>query len=276
MRISKIHSQKGFTLIEMSIVLVIIGLIVGGVLVGQELIRSATLKTVITDEQKYVTAVNTFRTKYNELPGDMVDATTYWGTDPNGCPQNVSYTAPQTTTCNGNGNGLIEDAQIPGISLTMFEDFRAWQQLSDAGLVAGSFTGTSGPSELSDTVPGLNVPSSKIANAGFEWTVFASGSGIPATFWNAQYSSQYLLFGSSVNSGGGYDSGGNILDHGVLSPTDAQAIDLKIDDGLPFSGNVLGSGYAGGISNCAPYATNAYNTSISTIQCSLLFQVRSW
>ena len=69
--------KAAFTLIEISIVLVIIGLIVGGVLVGRDLIRSAELQTIITDKNKYITAVNTFRTKYNELPGDMKTATTY-------------------------------------------------------------------------------------------------------------------------------------------------------------------------------------------------------
>jgi len=60
-----------FTLIEMSIVLVIIGLIVGAVLVGQDLIRAAEVRATIAQIEKYNTVVNTFRGKYGGLPGDL-------------------------------------------------------------------------------------------------------------------------------------------------------------------------------------------------------------
>src|SRR5580692_12405602 len=63
--------ETAFTLIEMSIVLVIIGLIVGGVLVGQDLIRAAGVRAQISQIEKYNTAVNTFYGKYGYLPGDI-------------------------------------------------------------------------------------------------------------------------------------------------------------------------------------------------------------
>ena len=63
--------EQGFTLIELSIVLVIIGLIVGGVLVGQDLIRASEVRATITQIEKYNTAVNTFHAKFNAIPGDM-------------------------------------------------------------------------------------------------------------------------------------------------------------------------------------------------------------
>jgi prepilin-type N-terminal cleavage/methylation domain-containing protein len=63
--------QAGFTLIELSIVLVIIGLIVGGVLVGQDLIKAAEIRATISQYEKYNAAMNTFRTKYNGMPGDL-------------------------------------------------------------------------------------------------------------------------------------------------------------------------------------------------------------
>ena len=65
-------SQAGFTLVELAIVLVIIGLIVGGVLVGQDLIKAATVRSTVTDIEKYNGAVTTFRSKYNGLPGDLL------------------------------------------------------------------------------------------------------------------------------------------------------------------------------------------------------------
>ena len=284
--------QQGFTLIELSIVLVIIGLIVGGILTGRALIRTAELNSVITDETRYVTAVNTFRTKYNELPGDMVDATTYWGTDPGGCPDFCSgsgcYTAAQTTTCNGNGNGLIEPYGTTSGS-NLFENFRAWQQLANAGLMPGAYTGTQGALSEADNEPGLNDPASKLANAGFEWMVFypdasnVSGS----SFYNAQLNTQYLLFGSSsVSAVAGYGIGEYDLTQAVLTPIDAYAIDAKIDDGLPYSGTVLAPGYQGAGNNsiCAQNygSINLYNTNnwggtnSNILSCSLAFQVKSW
>lgn len=63
--------RSGFTLVELSIVLVIIGLVAGGVLVGRDLIAAATIRSTISQIEKYKTAVNTFRGKYGYLPGDI-------------------------------------------------------------------------------------------------------------------------------------------------------------------------------------------------------------
>ena len=65
------YDKKGFTLIELSIVLVIIGLIAGGVLIGRDLINAAAIRAQISQIEKIQTAVNTFRGKFNALPGDM-------------------------------------------------------------------------------------------------------------------------------------------------------------------------------------------------------------
>ena len=65
--------KAGFTLIELSIVLVVIGLIVGGILVGQDLIKAAEVRAQIGQINEYNTAVNTFRGKYGYLPGDIPD-----------------------------------------------------------------------------------------------------------------------------------------------------------------------------------------------------------
>ncbi len=83
--------RHGFTLIEISIVLVIIGLIVGGILVGRDLIRLAELRADISAVNKFDAAANTFRLKYNCIPGDCANATQFLA---------GAY--------NGNGNGAIE------------------------------------------------------------------------------------------------------------------------------------------------------------------------
>jgi prepilin-type N-terminal cleavage/methylation domain-containing protein len=70
----------GFTLIELSIVLVIIGLIVGGILTGQELIKSATVRSEVSELENIETAIYAFRDKYGGLPGDLSNATAFFGT----------------------------------------------------------------------------------------------------------------------------------------------------------------------------------------------------
>lgn len=82
----------------MSIVLVIIGLIVGGVLVGQDLIRAAGVRATISQIEKYNTAVNTFRGKYGALPGDLnASVATQFG-----------FAARGPFAGEGDGNGVIE------------------------------------------------------------------------------------------------------------------------------------------------------------------------
>ena len=65
------HTRSGFTLIELSIVLVIIGLIAGGVLVGRDLISAVAVRGEVSQLEGLDTAVNTFKMKYNALPGDI-------------------------------------------------------------------------------------------------------------------------------------------------------------------------------------------------------------
>lgn len=72
---------EGFTLVEIAIVIVIIGLIIGGVVGGQSLIQSTKRNSVIKEYNSFKIAINAFKLEYDSLPGDMRDATDYWGTD---------------------------------------------------------------------------------------------------------------------------------------------------------------------------------------------------
>ena len=96
----------GFTLVELSIVLVIIGLIIGGVLVGRDLISAAGVRAQVSQIEKFNTAVNTFSGKYGYLPGDISAASaTRFGFAPRG-----SYAGE------GDGNSVIDGitADAPG------------------------------------------------------------------------------------------------------------------------------------------------------------------
>ena len=91
------HPQKshGFSLVELSIVLVIVGLLTGGILMGQNLIRNAEIQGVMKELAKYSDAVIAFRDQYDALPGDLPDAGNYWGL------VNTTHVTCETTASDG-------------------------------------------------------------------------------------------------------------------------------------------------------------------------------
>jgi prepilin-type N-terminal cleavage/methylation domain-containing protein len=114
-------SQKGFTLVEIAIVLVIIGLLLGGILKGQEMITQAKIKNVIADVTGVSAAMYGYQDRYRALPGDDKGATRWAG-----------VVAP------GNGNGVIEGTY--GSANPADESRMFWDQLRRAGFVGGSGT----------------------------------------------------------------------------------------------------------------------------------------
>lgn len=107
--------RKGFTLVELSIVLVIIGLLIGGVLKGKAMIDSTKVKRVKSDIDGIVSAVNSYQDRFGALPGDDAIQRTFAG----------------TVIAAGNGNGLLDVAA---------ERVNAWRALIGAGLVSGDIT----------------------------------------------------------------------------------------------------------------------------------------
>ena len=110
-------NQKGFTLVEIAIVLVIIGLLVGGVLKGQAMIQNAKVKRVAKTADEFRAAVMTFYDKYGVYPGD----------------ENLPNIPPGGGDAAGNANGQIDAA----------ERFELFRDLSLAGLISGTYNGSS-------------------------------------------------------------------------------------------------------------------------------------
>ena len=116
--------QQGFTLIEIAIVLVIIGLLLGGVLKGQELIQNARVRNIIALQDGVKAAYFGFQDRYRGIPGDYTVG-------------NAGANIPNAgATCGGNSNSLI-DATVGGVG----ESICAWYHLSRAGFITGSYTG---------------------------------------------------------------------------------------------------------------------------------------
>jgi len=210
----------GFTLIELSIVLVIIGLIVGGVLVGQDLIKAAEVRATIGQYEKYNTAINTFRTKYNGMPGDLVAAqASAFGLFCMGasCAGGTGL---------GDGNGLIQSTGSDAAQLG--EPLAFWRQLSDASLVDGSYGSgtniTAATGAATATTASTYFPPAKLGRGNY-FTVGAN-SGI-----------NYYLLGavSSINGTDATYARG-------LTPIESFNMDSKLDDGLPNTGSIQARG----------------------------------
>ncbi len=281
----------GFTLIEIAIVLVIIGLIVGGVLVGQDLIRAAGARSVLTDIDRFNAAANTFLGKYNCVPGDCANATTFWPQDAN-CGGYGSLTTPATATCNGNGDGVIEtvgfNSQGTVQSAPYYykpEDFLFWQHLALAGLISGVYSGVAANGSVEGGQPGVNVPNTHLSGGCYQmmWTPDpAGGFGSHLMFqpfpsWNA------YVVGTTIDPNDGSSPWSCFQP--LMSPSQALGIDAKIDDGMPSTGNVqttatLGSGpnpcftYTNPALSSSESATNTYNTSLSGPQCGLVIRTQ--
>ena len=126
------RNQTGFTLIEIAIVLVIIGLLLGGVLKGQELIQNARVRNIIAQQDGIKAAFFGFQDRYRGIPGDYLATSA-----------TANIPGAGTTSCGGDGNSLID---------TTAESICAWYHLSKSGFITGSYTGT-GPSATTANSP---------------------------------------------------------------------------------------------------------------------------
>lgn len=249
-------SRSGFSLVELSIVLVILGLLTGGILAGQSLIRAAELRSVSTDVQRYIAAQQSFRDKYFGLPGDITNATSFWGVA-NATPATCATTqGTGTQTCNGNGDGQILTRTFGAVSDEMF---RYWQQLANAGLLEGSYTGVEGPGGAQHAVGGTNVPRSRLTNS-----IFMIRYVNDAAYYPASNGHNQLMFGTQNTAG--------FPGLSAIKPEEAWNIDTKMDDGKPGQGKVFSTSHTN--TACATPANDpnaSYALNLSANGCGLTF-----
>ncbi len=242
--------SEGFTLFEIAVVLVIIGLIAGGFLLGRDMIRSAELRGVVSEFKVYTESLNLFRVKYNGLPGDLSNATDFWGAahpDPAAC---LTASSTGTLTCNGNGDMYLDThpANTPG---ARSEEFAAWKHLENAGFITGNYSGFSGGASYRDAIINVNVPRSAFDGAG--WTAMhiddSGATGVNFTI-KGDYGS-VLAFGSEYND---WETAGK-----VLTPAEMRSLDVKVDDGSPAYGNVISRFWNNACSTAANGVTGTTN-----------------
>ncbi len=238
------RSQAGFTLVELAIVMIIIGLLIGGVLKGQELISNSQVTATIAQVKGTTAATTTFEDMYNGLPGDINGARI------SGC---TGVCAPAVTAITN--NNVINSAFT---AAPIVEGIAYFQQLGAADLLTGIDT-----SAASTATWNSRFPSGKLSGTGLH---VDSITGLAAELPN-------MMAGGPAPNAGLYlalhgTQNGAVAATGVITPTRAFQMDTKIDDGLPQTGSVRGAGAA----TCQ--VGTAYNQAVNTALCNLYIRIR--
>lgn len=211
--------KGGFTLVELSIVLVIIGLLIGGILAAQSMISTAKINATVRQIGQFDAGVMSFKTKYNALPGDAA-------------------------VFGGNGDGMIDlgnaAAWPAGIGVFADDIANFFNNLyPEKFAISGFWVGGAQAAVING-----NVPESKLGNNG----AFFIASAISTDGWLADETlrqNYYVILGGTQAHStvmGGYFLQETTASNSAVRPIDLLALDKKMDDGIANSGNVLSGG----------------------------------
>lgn len=264
----RLHTQKGFTLVELAIVMTIIGLLIGGILKGQELMENARVTATIGQVKSFEAAVTTFRDSYAAIPGDMVGANER-------IPGCTATSCTYTATTGGNGivglpawaanwNPQVTTALGGGTMTEAGETQMFWTHLLLADLISGI---TNAPLRAGGQLAwGESHPAAKIGG-GFV-AGFADGSEPPGGLTTVNGPSGMVV--AIVQSIGVVPG----ITEGLQPMTAARAaqIDRRIDDGNPITGYV----HAYGVTTTCVGTDTAplYLEAVTTKDCGLIMRIQ--
>lgn len=269
----RLNEQKGFTLVELAIVMTIIGLLIGGILKGQELMENARVTATISQVKSYEAAVTTFRDSYAAIPGDMVSA---FQRVP-GCDATIGLCDHNDPT-EGAGNGIvgidtwasdwaaqIDTALQAGAMTEEAETQMFWTHLLLADLISGV---TNAPLRATGPLAwGESHPAAKIG--GGYVVGFADGSptvGSPVAVGEGP-SGLVVMITQSIGG-----TPGEVQGLQPMTPARAAQIDRRIDDGNPITGYVQSYGVE--TSCMGTVAAPLYLESTTTKDCGLVMRIQ--
>ena len=248
-------SDGGFTLIEMSIALVIIGLVVAGIVAGVQLLETARIQRQISQIADYEAAVNTFKLTYNAIPGDMSSqqASTF-------------FPGVGAATCDNSGrnNGAIT-GQTLDIDTACREPLYAFKHLGASGLLKKTFDGTF--SRAGVPAAALKDSMSLVLS---ERCCGVTESQLSTAESDLRYSvALYVSYVAFSSAGQGVLTGTN---QGMDALT-AYSIDAKLDDGVARQGKVKAYRLRGNNVFCLDATDGNYNITNGKLNCTLEYIV---
>ncbi len=229
-------SERGFTLVELAIVMIIIGLLIGGILKGQELVANAEIGATVAQAKAIDAATTTFRDKYDALPGDM---------------RNVATRIANCTGCvDGNGNGRLGGATSLDPTAFPGGEGRTFFPMLSAADLLGGVRNVAANLQWGDLMPAAKVGGGFHAGHSAGGTL-GSNTAAPA--------GHYLALVLNPNAAAA---------NNTINANKAARIDTKLDDGRGNSGSVFDNG-----NNCS--TAGDYDQDNSALICDMLIRFQN-